>query len=142
MTSTLFAIIILGLAGIFWMNAARARELAVGISRAACNRERYQFLDDSVYLQRVALRWTPSGLRFRRMYRFEYSENGRARDMGYVLLIGNQLEAVHIRGRHTIEQEQENQINRQEQTSPSPGAGQDNIIPFPGKQRRKSDRRY
>ncbi len=135
MTSSLFAIIILGLAIVFWMNAARARELAVGISRAACHRERYQLLDDSVYLQRVGLRWTPSGLRFRRMYRFDYSVDGRLRETGYVLLIGNQLEAVHIQGRHTIEQEN----NDEQETSASPGTSADNVIPFPGRQRRRSD---
>ena len=72
MVSTLAAIIILGLLAMACLEAARARELAVGISRAACDKERYQLLDDSVYLQRVGLRWTPLGLRFRRMYRFDY----------------------------------------------------------------------
>ncbi|BAO43405.1 DUF3301 domain-containing protein [Thiolapillus brandeum] len=138
MTSTLFAIFFLGLAVIFWMNAARARELAVGISRAACNRERYQLLDDSVYLQRVGLRWTPSGLRFRRMYRFDYSVNGSLRDSGYVLLIGNQLEAVHLQGKHTIEQELRKMDT--ESSSPTPDPHSHNVIPFPGKQRRHSDK--
>lgn len=137
MISTLFAILLLGLIVIFWMNAARARELAVGISRAACERERYQLLDDSVYLQRVGLRWTPSGLRFRRMYRFDYSVDGRLRENGYVLLIGTQLEAVHIQGRHTIEQKGEEQPAREKTASPGK---YDNIIPFPERQRRRSDK--
>ncbi len=136
MISTLFAIILLGIIIIFWMNAARARELAVGISRAACERERYQLLDDSVYLQRVGLRWTPAGLRFRRMYRFDYSVDGRLRESGYVLLIGTQLEAVHIQGRHTIEQKREEQPAREE---PVPAGKKDNIIPFPERRRRRSD---
>lgn len=138
MISTLFAILLLGLAVIFWMNAARARELAVGISRAACNRESYQLLDDSVYLQRVGLRWTPSGLRFRRMYRFDYSVNGSLRDSGYVLLIGNQLEAVHLQGKHTIEHE----MRKIGSEPPSPAADPQshNVIPFPGNRRRRSDK--
>jgi len=129
--STLAAIIILGLLLIFWLEAARARELAVGISRAACDKERYQLLDDSVYLQRVGLRWTPSGLRFRRMYRFDYSVDGTVRQSGFVLLIGNQLEAVHIQGRHTIEQE------NQKTEQPAPPASKDSaeVIPFPRKKR-------
>jgi len=134
--STLFAIILLGLVVIFWMNAARARELAVGISRAACERERYQLLDDSVYLQRVGPRWTPSGLRFRRMYRFDYSMDGRLRESGYVLLIGTQLEAVHIRGRHTIEQKKEEQPDNEDAASTGKNG---NIIPFPERRRRRSD---
>ncbi len=127
MVSTLAAIIILGLLVMFWLEAARARELAVGISRAACDKERYQFLDDSVYLQRVALRWTSAGLRFRRMYRFDYSIDGTLRQSGYVLLVGNQLEAVHIQGRHTIEQEK----TRTDAPPGKPEKKAADIIPFP-----------
>jgi hypothetical protein len=120
--STLAAIIILGLIIMFWLESARARELAVGISRAACDKERYQLLDDSVYLQRFALRWTPDGLRFRRMYRFDYSVDGNLRESGYVLLLGNRLESVHIKGRHTIEQEK-----------PATEKTEAEVIPFPKK---------
>ena len=128
MVSTLAAIIILGLIVLLWLESARTRELAVGISRAACDKERYQFLDDSVYLQRVALRWTPAGIRFRRMYRFDYSINGTLRQSGYILLIGNQLESVHIQGRHTIEQEK---TTGTEDSSLTKKAA--DIIPFPKK---------
>ncbi len=126
MASTLAAIIILGLITMFWLESARARELAVGISRAACDKERYQLLDDSVYLQRFALRWTAEGLRFRRMFRFDYSIDGSLRESGYVLLLGKQLEAVHIKGRHTIEQEKI--VAETPETTPSA-----EIIPFPKK---------
>ncbi len=126
MASTLAAIIILGLITMFWLESARARELAVGISRAACDKERYQLLDDSVYLQRFALRWTAEGLRFRRMFRFDYSIDGSLRESGYVLLLGKQLEAVHIKGRHTIEQEKI--VAETLETTPSA-----EIIPFPKK---------
>jgi len=127
--STLAAIIILGLIVIFWMEAARARELAAGISRAACEKERYQLLDDGVYLQRFALRWTPAGLRFRRMYRFDYSIDGALRQSGYVLLLGTQLEAVHIQGRHTIEQES-TPVEAHSEKAKTKGA---EVIPFPKK---------
>ncbi len=126
MASTLAAIIVLGLITMFWLESARARELAVGISRAACDKERYQLLDDSVYLQRFALRWTAEGLRFRRMFRFDYSIDGSLRESGYVLLLGKQLEAVHIKGRHTIEQEKI--VAEMPETTPSA-----EIIPFPKK---------
>ncbi|WP_457668851.1 DUF3301 domain-containing protein [Thiolapillus sp.] len=130
MVSTLAAIIILGLLALFWLEAARARELAMGISRAACDKQRYQLLDDSVYLQRVGLRWTPSGLRFRRMYRFDYSMDGTLRQSGYILLIGNRLEAVHIQGRHTIEQEAQHDATPAAAKTVKPSA---EVIPFPGK---------
>ena len=124
MVSTLAAIIILGLIVIFWLEAARARELAVAISSAACDKERYQLLDDSVYLQRIGLRWTSAGLRFRRMFRFDYSVDGTLRQSGYVLLLGTRLEAVHLQGRHTIEQ-------RETESSDSPKPPSAEVIPFP-----------
>ena len=129
MASTLAAIIILGLIVMFWLEAARARELAVGISRAACEKEGCQLLDDGVYLQRFALRWTSAGLRFRRMYRFDYSIDGNLRQSGYVLLLGSQLEAVHIQGRHTIEQERGQTEEHPEKTE----AKSAEVIPFPKK---------
>ncbi len=129
MASSLAAIVILGLIVMFWLEAARARELAVGISRAACEKERYQLLDDGVYLQRFALRWTSAGLRFRRMYRFDYSIDGSLRQSGYVLLLGNQLEAVHIQGRHTIEHEGTAAEETPEKTKTKAAE----IIPFPKK---------
>jgi len=94
MLSSLASIIVLGLLAMLWLSGARAREMAVAISRKACDGEGYQLLDDSVALQRIGLRWTG-------MYRFEYSIDGTLREIGYVILLGYQLESVHIRGRHT-----------------------------------------
>lgn len=122
MVSTLVSIIVLGSLGLLWLEGARARELAVSISKAACQKEGYQLLDDSVYLQRIGLRWTACGLRFRRMYRFEYSVEGTLREAGYILLLGSQLESVHIKGRDTIEQPT---------ATEEEAAAEAKIIPFP-----------
>jgi len=127
MLSTLASILALGLVALAWFSGARARETAVSIGRAACDKEGYQLLDDSVALQRFALRWTRSGLRMRRMYRFEYSVEGTLRETGYVLLLGQQLESVHIQGRNTFEQEP----RKQEEVRPAA-----KVIPFPGNRRR------
>ncbi len=107
MFTHLFYLLAFGLLILFWLDGARARELAVGIAKAACEKEGYQFLDDSVYLQRMAPRWTRKGLLFRRMYRFEYSIDRTLREKGYVLMMGSSLEAIHIKSRLTIEQEKE-----------------------------------
>ncbi len=128
MLTTLAPLLLLGLLAMIWFSGARARETAVAIGRAACQKEGYQLLDDTVALQRFAPRWTPSGLRMRRMYRFEYSVEGTLRETGYVLLLGNRLESVHIRGRHTIDQSPE-----EEEAESRPVA---KVIPFPGNRRR------
>jgi len=125
--STLFGILALCALGLAWYSGARARESAIAIGRSACEQEGYQFLDDSVALQRFGLRWTPSGVRLRRMYRFEYSVEGTLRETGYVLLLGRELESVHIRNRTTFEQRQEAEAEER------PSA---KVIPFPGNRRR------
>ena len=129
MLTTLAPLLLLGLLATIWYTGARARETAVAIGRAACQKEGYQLLDDTVALQRFAPRWTSSGLRMRRMYRFEYSVDGTLRETGYLLLLGNTLESVHIQARHTIEQSPQ----KQEEAKRQPVA---NIIPFPTKRRR------
>lgn len=130
MLSTLASIIVLGLIALFWLSGARAREMAAAISKRACDREGYQLLDDTVALQRVGLRWTSQGIRFRRMYRFEYSIDGTLREIGYVILLGYHLESIHIRGRHTFEQPPEKE---EEPTGEEKPAAK--VIPFPGSRR-------
>ena len=96
MTSTLILLILLFALAMLWLDGARARELAIGISKAACTQQGRQVLDDTVSLERIGLRWTTGGLRFRRMFRFEYSIEGTLRQNGYVILIGPQLELIHL----------------------------------------------
>ncbi len=127
MFSTLISIAVLGLAGLLWYQGAHAREAALAFGRSACEREGYQLLDDSMALARFSLRWTPDGLRMRRMYRFEYSVQGTLRETGYVLLLGTELESVHIRGHHTIEQEG---------TENGEARSAAKVIPFPANRRR------
>lgn len=96
MASTLILLILMFLLALLWLDGARARELAIGISKAACKRQGLQLLDDTVFLQRIGLRWTTGGLRFRRMFRFEFSSEGTMRQHGYILLIGAELELIHL----------------------------------------------
>ena len=73
-----------------------ARELATAIASEACRQRGWQLLDGTVSLQRFAPRWTRNGLRWRRMFRFEYSRNGVERRPGFVLLVGIELEHLEI----------------------------------------------
>jgi hypothetical protein len=96
MTSTLILLIVIFVLALLWLDGARARELAIAISKAACKRQGLQLLDDTVFRERIGLRWTPRGLRFRRMFKFEYSTEGTLRQSGYILLIGAELELIHL----------------------------------------------
>mgnify|MGYP001324489547 CR=1 FL=1 len=87
-------IFLLLLIGWYWLDSLRARELALGICRAACEQRALQLLDQTVALRRLRLRWTTEGLRLRRTYRFEFSDAGAERYSGYLTLVGLDLEEL------------------------------------------------
>ena len=93
---SLFALLILLLLGWFWLDSLRAREIAIGICRAACEQRDLQLLDQAVALQRIGLGRTPRGLRLRRIFRFDFSEEGVGRRTGYLTLRGVDLEGLSL----------------------------------------------
>ncbi len=90
--TNLFAIFFLLLLGWFWLDSLRAREIALGVCRAACERRDLQFLDQAVVLRRLGLYWGAQGVRLRRVYRFDFSEEGLGRRSGYLVMRGTDLE--------------------------------------------------
>ena len=94
--STLLPIVVLFTAIWFWLDSLRAREIATGIGRAACQRHGVQFLDYTVSLHRLGLRWLADGVRLRRIYRFDYSEEGAGRHSGHITMLGIQLEELSM----------------------------------------------
>ncbi|MEJ2327007.1 MAG: DUF3301 domain-containing protein [Chromatiaceae bacterium] len=92
----LLAIFGLTLLGWFWLDSLRARELATGIARAACAQRGLQFLDQTVALHHLRVRRVPQGLRWRRVYRFDFSEEGVGRQTGYLVLIGLDLMEISV----------------------------------------------
>jgi hypothetical protein len=77
---------------LFWLDSARARELATAIARSLCDRRGLQFLDDTVVLRRIGLRWGKNGLRLRRMFDFDFALGGAGRRSGYLILLGTDVE--------------------------------------------------
>ena len=94
--STLLAITALLAAIWFWLDSLRTREIATGIGRAACERRGVQFLDYTVALQNLGLRWLAEGVRLRRVYRFDYSEEGAGRHTGHITMLGIQLQDLSM----------------------------------------------
>ena len=90
--TNLSIILLLVLLGGFWLDSLRAREIAYGICRAACEHRDLQLLDQTVALRRLRLAWGGEGMRLRRVYRFEFSEGGVGRRTGYLVLRGIALE--------------------------------------------------
>lgn len=75
----------------------KAREAAVDASRAACRAEGFLFLDDTVAIESVwAVRDDEGQVKIRRVYGFEYSDNGNNRRRGSVTVIGSRVAALHL----------------------------------------------
>lgn len=94
--SSLLAIFLLLLIGWFWLDSLRAREIALAICKRACEGEDLQLLDQTVALRRLGLSWQAEGLRLRRVYRFDFSEEGVGRRSGHLVLRGIQLEVLRF----------------------------------------------
>ena len=94
--NNLLSILALLLLGWFWLDSLRARELATGICRATCQQRGLQFLDQTVALRHLGVRRTQDGLRLRRVYRFDYSEEGVGRRDGYLVILGLDLESISL----------------------------------------------
>jgi hypothetical protein len=90
--SNLFAIFLLLVLGWFWLDSLRAREIATEVCKTACAQRELQFLDQTVALRRLGLAWRSEGLRMRRVYRFDFSEEGVGRRSGYLVMRGLALE--------------------------------------------------
>ena len=89
--SHLLIIGLLLLLGWFWLDSLRAREIAIGLCQAACRQRDLQWLDQTVALRRLGLTWRSEGVRLRRVYRFDFSEEGMERRQGYIVMRGLNL---------------------------------------------------
>lgn len=88
----------LGLAVWLWLDSIKAREISVQAAAEGCAGEGLQFLDETVTIASVRLARDGEGrLRLRRVYAFEYSDNGDNRRPGQVAMLGHEVEWLHIR---------------------------------------------
>lgn len=81
----------------FWLDSLNARETGMEASRAACNAEGTQLLDDTVAIRSTSLARDEGGqMRIKRTYAFEYSDTGNNRRQGSVTLLGRRVIALYI----------------------------------------------
>jgi hypothetical protein len=93
----LLVLALFGSAGFYLFSATRVRELAIQAVRRAARDGDFQFLDDSVALQRVSLSRDSAGRwRLWRQYRFDYSYDGVQRETGAVIMLGKRLQALVV----------------------------------------------
>ena len=81
-----------------WLDTLKAREIGMQAAQQACVEEGLQFLDETVVGSFFRLARDGDGqLKLRRVYSFEYSDNGNNRCTGSVTLLGHTVELLHVR---------------------------------------------
>lgn len=81
----------------FWWTSLRARELAVKTAKMQCQRQKVQFLDQTVALSRIRAKRVPSGsLGWQRQYRFEFTDDGARREGAYITVEGGRVSLVRF----------------------------------------------
>ncbi len=86
-----------GAAAWFWHSSLRAREHANAMAADTCAQAGLQFLDGTVALQGLRPQRGASGrLTWRRSYAFDYSRDGVGRHQGFIIMLGNRVEAVGL----------------------------------------------
>lgn len=97
MSTEVLALAAIALAGWFWYDSMRSRERALRAGRGACEREGLQFLDDTVLCTRIRPTRDGSGrVKLRRVYTFEFSDDGRRRRAGSVVMVGDRVESLEL----------------------------------------------
>lgn len=95
--SELLALLLVAAAGWLVWTSLQAREAANVAMRAACKTEGLLFLDDTVGLQSMRpVRDDEGRLALRRVYAFEYSDDGDTRRKGSVALLGDRVIMVDV----------------------------------------------
>jgi len=90
-------ILLFGIIFFAWWDNLRSKEAAKSAGKATCNRQGYQFLDDTVQIKKLWLRRNPRGrLQFCRLYLFEYSIDGLERCKGKIKLCGKFVYKVEL----------------------------------------------
>ena len=88
-------ILLLGLIGWFWADSMRAREAAVRYCKKMCDKEGWEFLDQTVDMQKMWPRRSGRGrMGWRRVYAFDYSTNGTDRLEGTIVMMGSTVQQL------------------------------------------------
>jgi hypothetical protein len=93
----LVAALAIAVLGWLWYDSMRARERALAAGRQACDRDGLQFLDETVQILNLwPARDGDGRLVLRRTYRFEFSDDGTRRRDGSVVMLGAEVESLHL----------------------------------------------
>jgi hypothetical protein len=97
MLNEIILICFMCLAFMYWFNAQKAKEIALGAARDHCHAMDVQMLDgyvalNGIWLKRDKLR----KMQLRRSFLFEFSSTGNERYNGTVLMLGRRIESIDM----------------------------------------------
>lgn len=94
-------VLLLGILGAswFWYDTMKVRERANAVAPQACRRAGVQFLDGTVSFAKLSIVNTTRGLRFRRVFVFDYSEDGENRLQGFIVFAGTEVQNLGLQAR-------------------------------------------
>lgn len=94
----LLAITVVGLIAWFWLDTARARDLARQLAGRICSDASVQLLDQTVALSRTFPVRRRGAVTLARRFSFEFSEDGARRHGGELTIVGSRLHAAVLDG--------------------------------------------
>ncbi|NNF17525.1 MAG: DUF3301 domain-containing protein [Gammaproteobacteria bacterium] len=84
----------IAIVGWFWFDTMKIRELANAAARHNCRKAALQFLDGTVAFAKLSVVTTSAGLKFRRVFVFDYSEDGENRKQGFLIFVGGHISGI------------------------------------------------
>ena len=92
-----YALAAIALVAWWWYDSMRSRERALAAAGEACRRDGLQLLDETVECVRTRpARGEEGRFVMRRTYRFEFSDDGRNRRAGSVVILGATVESLYM----------------------------------------------
>jgi hypothetical protein len=93
----IFALAAIAVLAWWWYDSMRARERALAVAGAACERDGLQFLDETVECVKTRPARDQDGrFALRRTYGFEFSDDGNNRRAGSVVILGTTVESLYL----------------------------------------------
>ncbi|MFM9967048.1 MAG: DUF3301 domain-containing protein [Burkholderiales bacterium] len=81
----------------FWFDSLKVRERALVVGPRACERSGLQFLDQTVECVSLKLARNDEGrIVIRRVYRFEFTDNGESRRAGSIVMMGSEVASLYM----------------------------------------------
>lgn len=97
MLNEIILICIMCLVYLYWVNAQKAKEIALEAARDRCLAMEVQMLDGYVALNGIWLKRDQTGkMQIRRLFLFEFSSSGFERYDGTVLMLGHRVESIYM----------------------------------------------